>query len=1088
MPNILSNSKNSIYSVDKESKINVDLEQTGKILPLTDIKAVVDQYEIYKEESAKCNNYRVTLTIKPYCTNVLFNPCTEIIFNEGAYDIGDADKPQIQVITDNGTASVRSEFEDKVYGLESGLTRHYMVENTEYSSDKISGDGYTYHPGYDIFGNHLLRNLSFRTVIPSNNKNPDRDSKMEPIPLREVFNTIEDYMREQDGDEIKAYGRFTPDDESKDWKHLYDLTNTLSFEKGESTEANLTSEDGWFGFVNNSSMEVKKWDKHSGKPDTDPQNNTFSHVINNKGNCEFIDMYPDRSLFSFVPKVNKFKHRLEKNWDVFLTYPYENFYGHELVEKNGTNSLATLNVIYKNLRSGGYGVEFRTYCKHNLSSNDEITIFYTWGNDNFTVGEDTYRVSYVGDMENNKKDYYFAIDGIGLINDVFGDRILDEFYEETTPSANYTVFNHKVGVIPNPANTEPEVIRLYLYQVISNNSLTWDSSNTFDLLPADVEHGPVNCRVRMRDENGDYVFNYYVYDGNDYILQDDTFNPDNYEFGEGNTFDSKPYGYVQNDVIRVFRFVMYEKVEKWYIQKNEDGIPLDVNEIINSKLQEGVEIRFAKCVNGHNCEYYIRKFKKIPNLKYKVEDLTDEVATNKVRFDEYVENNAFKNNTMRDFMNETYQLAFSKTIYNDDVTQIQFTDTLFLDKIRDNLGRPLTDIYATIVKKNVGYKHWYDKTTPIYSDLSENDRVEFSHCFGKVTSGLEMNSEKGDIANNEILKSRSEFSDATTLNNNSENFTKSLEEWGGIHMEEDGSSDGIYENDYVFFGDVVEYNPMQAMETVLSDVQMRFNTQMREHFEDLKDYYQIFDKEIVQDDFKQGVGNNGFETKTIIGDNDYEKNENRNEGYYYKAHYQIPVRQLSGTLRQSSHFGVLLKKAYPIQADGLFIKVETLNKHGYGGGRTIYICDDKTGIWYKSSIVYVDSATSFVINPVPKDVEIYEGKPYMNWIETCELLNNKKLCLRVHNPNIPDYAKNASVNMFLWRDIIPAVESDNEELSTYPYANNALYIDKCINFFLKRQDPDKMNGLYYDGKFADVEGKIEKESNYVYIPEAENIC
>jgi hypothetical protein len=121
-------------------------------------------------------------------------------------------------------------------------------------------------------------------------------------------------------------------------------------------------------------------------------------------------------------------------------------------------------------------------------------------------------------------------------------------------------------------------------------------------------------------------------------------------------------------------------------------------------------------------------------------------------------------------------------------------------------------------------------------------------------------------------------------------------------------------------------------------------------------------------------------------------------------------------------------------------------------------------------------------------VEIYEGKPYMNWIETCELLNDKKLCLRVHNPNIPDYAKNVSVNMFLWRDIIPAVESDNEELSTYPYANNALYIDKCINFFLKRQDPDKMNGLYYDGKFADVEGKIEKESNYVYIPEAENIC
>ena len=41
----------------------------------------------------------------------------------------------------------------------------------------------------------------------------------------------------------------------------------------------------------------------------------------NRNACEFIDLYPDRTLFSFLPKYNKYRKRAEKNWDYCITYP-----------------------------------------------------------------------------------------------------------------------------------------------------------------------------------------------------------------------------------------------------------------------------------------------------------------------------------------------------------------------------------------------------------------------------------------------------------------------------------------------------------------------------------------------------------------------------------------------------------------------------------------------------------------------------------------------------------------------------------------------------------------------------------------------
>ena len=82
---------------------------------------------------------------------------------------------------------------------------------------------------------------------------------------------------------------------------------------------------------------------------------------------------------------------------------------------------------------------------------------------------------------------------------------------------------------------------------------------------------------------------------------------------------------------------------------------------------------------------------------------------------------------------------------------------------------------------------------------------------------------------------------------NADNLGQPLEFWGKVHLQPDGISDGILEDDEVFFGDVVEYNPMQVMETTLSDVQFRFNTAQRENGNP-NDYTFTY-KEITSDDY-----------------------------------------------------------------------------------------------------------------------------------------------------------------------------------------------------------------------------------------------
>ena len=866
----------SVTSNDSDSFVEQELKQTTKLLHHLDMHEIIDVYEVFEEERNKCNNFRLITTIKPYCSNVLFNPLTEIVKDEGSEDV--------KVIEDEGNT-----IDGDVYGLKSGVSRNYMINNTEYSRPEI---GYVYHPGYDFFDNHILRDKSFKVVCDNNGQD------------KNVFNTLSDYMRTDSGENIPFQGRTDIKTIRKNDKtHLYTKDDIMNFADGEAINNNLVEENGWFGFVNASSIISKDV-----KNDTDLG---IRLALNDRKACEFVDMYPDRTLFSFNPKVNNFRKRLEYNWDICLTYPYREFVYHDLFN-NGEYHGLKLMTITKTTGQAGEGIfVFRSYIRHGLSKGDMIAI-----NDDL---ENTYKVANVGDLKGNQQEYYF------YINDMS-----------------------------------------FLEKIAVTGELT--------------------------DEN--------------------------------------------------------------------------INEAI-----QGNEYYFCKVVNGVASEYYARVFKKIPNLMFKQQNLTDGIAENREdedgkqsEFNAYISKNASENNQMYDFDKEVYNLGFSSTIYTDNVTQVTFPTNIDLSHLIDNKGRPLSEFYLTIVKNNRGYQKWYEE-----NDYG-NEKVEYSHCFGPITCGVEMSHTKYD---GDLRADRAVLGDIMLLNN--------LDVWGAQPWSlYDSERDiTIHPMNDEFLGDIVEYIPKQAREVVLTPFMHRFNTYQREHETQFNTFTY---NDIETDDYDK----DGFKVISTDDVGSYTAGHTtlsslrRPEGYYYKCHYRIPVKEV-GRLQQASHFNINVKRAEPIQLNGIFIQVKTKLPHHLNVGDEIMVWQNDTLLFTKR-VTYVTDKITFAFEKPTID-------EFGTWVDFAIVINNGNIVLRRTNDVIPSYATYVGENTYLWRELLNIGNKDVVDLPEYPYTNNAFYIHQDINFYLHRQDPHGENGLYCKNGFPnDVVGDKLPESNYNYKDEDSIVC
>lgn len=1025
----------SVKGIASKQFLDVSLQQTAKTLPFPNVSATLSQRTVYEQERQAGNKFRLILTIMPYCTNVLFNPLTEIIRNEGS--------DNVDVVT------------DKNKGAASGAIgannpdRIHMIQNTEYSSTQHGS--YEYHPGYDFFDNHILRNQSFKVVNP---KPTDKD----------IFNTLSDLTRDRNGATQVFRKRSSIYDTSNlnsksNYKHLYIVDDILQID--DSINQNLYEENGWWGFTNNTTIDPqqlanRKWyTMDTGK------------ALNNYKSCEFIDMYPDRTLFSFTPKFNSFKHRNEYNWNVVLTYPYKNIYTHPICyggssyikrtlnssgdyvdeaisEGNRWMGLKVMSVQLGQSTATGNNLIFRTYTKHGLSKGDMFYLYYT-----------------------------------------------------------------------NPYNDKSGSEEIEYSQCDKFKDSTLDGSETY--YESETYHKVTNIGDLSRNNN-----NYFFYTSDMSLLQDIYRSYIRYvaKLLQSGT-----------DISKVPFSTEYKADDHKDIYDEEGKLKTD----ILNKILRYTNFRIRRCVNGVKSTYYVRQFRKIPNLCAKRRNMTDEEKLHKSKFngvfDNYIVDNALdpvNPQYQRGFKKETYQLAFSANIYNDNATQITFTDGIDTEGLTDNLGRPLSELYYTIVKNNAGYEKWYEEQT--YS----GDDIEYSHCFGKLTSGFEMFITDSDTESStapiDYWKKLSSVHHIANIVNSCSGTLPVAKDNVSNPLEDDIN----YKNTY-FMGDLVEFNSVDYKETIISRVMHRFNTAQRETINN-EHYSQYQYHEITSDDFDID-GFSVTEYSAVGGVVDDSRSQadyatiGRPEGYYYQAHYPIQIREFTD-IRQASHDTLRVVKAKPVQRGGILIQVQTSASHKLSPNDIVYIYNESSDIIYITKCVQVINNVTFLMSPdydeyvlnatdledkqyisninttiMKGGSETYNNKntiAYTNrfsWLELCNILNGSykddlsypTLTLMRKNADIPDYAAYVGGNRYLWRDALNIGDMKSKELDDFIFANGYFYITNRINFFLKRQDPFATNGLYFDGDtlypcFPNDPSGDKQEVNHYITKDTEVSC
>jgi len=240
--------------------------------------------------------------------------------------------------------------------------------------------------------------------------------------------------------------------------------------------------------------------------------------------------------------------------------------------------------------------------------------------------------------------------------------------------------------------------------------------------------------------------------------------------------------------------------------------------------------RFKKIMDDEECVYYFRKFKKIKTK-----------STITIETDDY----------------DIYNASFSQNLFNDRLQQFIFNEDIDVADLKDNLGRPLSELFLTIVK------------------------TSSNNLFSRVSSGLELpyfsiydsNNIQQHILNVPVIQ---KIHNGVTIP-----FTSFKPLESTVQIDNNNSSQGNNE----YYGDLVEYNKKTLNETRLEEVFYRFNTLNRETPSTLSYINEKTTK------------TSGQATTTIdLGP--------RHEGYYYRAHYQTVIRRFSNYVEQGDEFTV----------------------------------------------------------------------------------------------------------------------------------------------------------------------------------------
>lgn len=1080
------NKNRSKRSATTTSKVNVEMLNGKKNMPLDQIVSIVNAESIYQNERKNCSKIRLITTINPICSNVLYNKITEIVYKDGSetecycLNMGVNDKNLYNdLLFKESLITLDSPKSDIIYG---------GIRDTQLS--RI--DDYTYHCGIDIFNNHILRATSFKGICLPKPRRNDYN-----------FNTIDDMMRSVDGANVLGY----KNDESTIKKgqpnielHLYTSDDILSYKETLSTK--LIEENGWFGFKNSSQMNVYSGMTQTNKGQFNPETTevsicNISNVINNRSAYDFINLSPEKELFMFTPKYNKYQNRTEDNWKFYLTYPSSSTTDVPYIRQN-TNSLK---VVYFNdtvrNSNGTNGLKIYSITKHGLNVGDFVNVY---NGDNVVLKNST--VLYVDD------EYTF------------------------TCESNTTISNAMLNV-----NT------LIWKEIFMNG---YDEKIPNDLLP----DGMVNNNI---DEMDLQVYDYYKNPQNSEVLEKVVYSYTNDEFymnrnGWHLNFEEKNAKILIKNV-KPNKHTSLEYVEKdeWSYEfslTNEETW-LDVNVKTNTSNGNNVweyckilipsmktynlliqpdgmvnmdletqDVSYKQVVNGEEVEYYVRIFSLLPNWKFVKEKPSEKSM--------YRENSTLISDNQIDFCKQVNTAGFAKNIYGDDITQVVFTDEIDISNLRDNLGRPLTDIYLTILKNNKGCDIWYN------SDSWESDGklkpskakdVEYSKVFGKLTSGF-------NLSPYALLLPKSDKEGHILQMNNISSYSNQL---NGLMFDGDDNID--VETAKQFYGDLCCLSRIAYAEKTIDDVMFRFNTKQRELGKDyaIETFNSFSFDEIIKDDYDNYSIQSSEDLLKITTRYNVPGTDNgipeewrdfqpcaRPEGYCYKAHYKIPIKTYSQELEsqypKTAKIEFLVGDVIDVNIkNGVISGIAKTTKVNYfEPNDTFILYDDTFDEYYTGEIIelYTTQQFGFKLNWIPNpnyqpELELPEGilppqqpsnvtkTPAQTFMERAI----SEFTILRKDSTIPSYAlltKDGTCR-YVWRWLLQNGEDKYRVGEEYPFTNGALYINKNINFYLKRQDPNKYVPKYTyvefdDGPFNIEANKTTKQNDNTYKSEGEMTC
>ena len=294
------------------------------------------------------------------------------------------------------------------------------------------------------------------------------------------------------------------------------------------------------------------------------------------------------------------------------------------------------------------------------------------------------------------------------------------------------------------------------------------------------------------------------------------------------------HGLNVGDRIRLFNFVdntpnntlnlttQLYRVFKLGNQVNDNKLRTFVIDVNPSDINFTIGVSTIKrSVNGKLSSYYVRQFKSLTSSDYKDYDL--------------------------------YPAAYGVTYFNDEVVAFNFKNDIDVSSLVDNLGRPITEIYLSIIK-NDNDSNPTSLNTQYWLQQQQNLIPPYNTRFWtKISAGYDLE------------------------NNNNVNYN--IRSYGDTNYVGSLYYENIDESDDVFDGDIVEYNESELLERRIENLYHRVNTVYREF---LNSIYSTYSQD----------SNKG----------------NKKEGYIYSPFNLIKIREFSNYINPVVNLQVVIDR------------------------------------------------------------------------------------------------------------------------------------------------------------------------------------